>query len=173
MIIYLIGARCSGKTSSGKILSSMLGYKFIDTDLYIQKEQGRSISQIIDKQGWKFFREIESDCLNKISKMKNIVVSTGGGIIENPLNRKLMKNTGVSIWLKADAHIILERMKSDDKSALMRPSLTELEEYEEINKILIERNPVYKKMALFSVDTGSVSISHVSDKIYGFLKKGE
>ena len=59
MKIFLIGYRCTGKTTLGKILAHRLNFDFIDTDLLIEQSLGLTIRKIIEKQGWEKFRQIE------------------------------------------------------------------------------------------------------------------
>ena len=64
MNIYLTGYRCTGKTSVGKILAKTLKMEFADSDRLIVKKSRMSISEIVEKKGWKFFRRIEKNVLS-------------------------------------------------------------------------------------------------------------
>jgi len=100
MNIFLIGYRGSGKTSVGSSLSDIIRWPFVDTDFQLTKELGMNISQIVDKNGWDFFRAKESSILKKVCNHDKQIVATGGGIVlkkENIVNMK--KNVNNVLWL--------------------------------------------------------------------------
>ena len=86
MKIVLTGFMGTGKTSVGRELSKKLGHQFIDTDLLIEEREGMPISLIFKKKGEDYFREVEQTTVEEVSKMSNVVVATGGGVIKNKVN---------------------------------------------------------------------------------------
>ncbi len=170
MNIYLIGYRGSGKSTLGKIISEKLNFEFTDTDDLIIKAERKTIPEIFEKAGESYFRKIESDALKKISGRKNLVVSTGGGIILNEKNRALMRKTGFCVYLKADTDILFRRIEGDGN----RPPLTKLPPREEVDHILSLRIPLYTELAELSLDTGEFSAGECAEKIIQALKtRGE
>ena len=121
--IVLIGFMGAGKTEVGRILAINLGFNFLDIDALIEKYEEMSITEIFKKKGEKYFRNLETKILNSIretikgvelsGKDKPSVISTGGGMPAFNGNMKLLKNIGTVIYLKADAHTIYERIKSE------------------------------------------------------------
>ncbi|MBC8246742.1 MAG: shikimate kinase, partial [Deltaproteobacteria bacterium] len=103
MNIYLIGYRCTGKTTVGKLLAGHLEWDFIDTDDKIVEVAESSIKEIVDTRGWEAFRKMERDVIIKVSSNRSHVIATGGGVILDEENIRIMKQTGSVIWLKASA----------------------------------------------------------------------
>ena len=91
MKIFLIGPMGSGKSTIGKVLSERLEYDFYDTDKLVEKVVGKKIKEIFEQNGEQYFRLKESEELDKTRKLKNAVIATGGGIIENEKNRLFLK----------------------------------------------------------------------------------
>lgn len=80
--IYLIGLMGAGKSTCGRILAKALGYYFFDTDELIEKLTSRSIAQIFSEDGEDEFRTMETDVLKELAQYRNIVVATGGGMLQ-------------------------------------------------------------------------------------------
>jgi len=161
MNIFLIGYRCSGKTSVGSSLSDINGWPFIDIDFQLVKELGMTISKIVDKKGWEFFRKKESAVLKKVCNHDKQIVATGGGIVLNKENIVNMKKNGIIVWLKATFATVKKRMPLDSKTKDFRPSLTSKELDEEIKETLLLRKPYYEKAMDFSIDTDHLDIDGV------------
>ena len=79
---------------------------FIDTDEEIVKRIDMSIADFFAKEGEPAFRKIETEVLHELSSQNNLVISTGGGIVKNPLNVEYLKRNGRIIWLKRDAELL-------------------------------------------------------------------
>ncbi len=90
MKIFLIGYRCTGKTTLGKILAHRLNFDFIDTDQLIEQSFGLTIRGIIEKHGWEKFRQLEKNTLLNTKKNKNTIIATGGGIIIKHDNKQFI-----------------------------------------------------------------------------------
>jgi len=153
MKIFLIGYRCTGKTTIGKILAHRLNFEFIDTDCLIEQSLGLTIIEIIEKQGWGKFRQIEKKTLLNTKKNQNTIIATGGGIIIGHDNQQFIKKNGLCLWLDADIKTIMTRLNTDHKTKALRPALTDKDLFEETNEIVKERNPLYKKTAHIKIDT--------------------
>ena len=97
--IYIVGLMGSGKTSIGKLLSKTLDSEHVDIDQEIVKKTNLTISEIFKNHGENHFRELESIMLNNVSKRRNLIVSTGGGVILSSENISTMQNTGSIIHL--------------------------------------------------------------------------
>ncbi|WP_096188442.1 shikimate kinase [Evansella halocellulosilytica] len=117
--IYLIGFMGVGKTTIGKQLAEKLNKIFIDLDEYIESKEQRSIKEIFSNNGEVFFRQLESDGLQKL-KNESAIIATGGGIVENEQNVNVMKQTGVVIFLNAPFHVLLDRIKHDQSRPLTK-----------------------------------------------------
>ena len=172
MNIYLIGFRCTGKTTVGKIIADTLHMKFMDADDELVKQQGMPISDMVKEHGWTYFREKESNILEEISKKDNQVVSTGGGVILNNDNVVRMKESGTVIWLKASPETVADRMQNDEKTEKTRPALTSKGLINEIEETIETRIPLYEKAMMFAIDTDNVSIEAVAKQVIEKLDNG-
>jgi shikimate kinase len=151
--IYLIGYRCTGKSSVGRLLADRLGLHFIDTDELIVKRTGVSIAGYVAQNGWMAFRRQETAVLVETADTSGRVVATGGGIVLDPGNVALMKRTGRVVWLRAGSQTIRNRMAADGGSTVNRPSLTRQGSLAEIEAVLAEREPLYAAAADMVLDT--------------------
>ncbi|KAL7223425.1 hypothetical protein ACSBR1_024970 [Camellia fascicularis] len=108
--IYLVGMMGSGKTTIGRILSEVLGYSFFDCDTLIEHTVGgTSVAEIFKLYGESFFRDNETEVLQKLSLMHRLVVSTGGGAVIRPINWKYMQK-GISVWLDVPLEALARRI---------------------------------------------------------------
>jgi len=153
MNIVLIGYRCSGKTTVGKILAEEMGLDFVDMDALIETNAGCSIEAIVSRKGWGSFRDMERKLAEDLSHGDDLVIATGGGIVTDRKNVERLKQNGWIVWLNAKEDILMERMEEENKSGKARPSLTGTDPLKEINEVLAVRKPLYKKAASFVVDT--------------------
>jgi shikimate kinase len=165
MNLYLIGFRGTGKTSVGRQLALLTARAFIDLDERIGEQVGMTIDDFVRRHGWPSFRRQESAVLSDTALERDCVVATGGGIILDPQNVELMKNTGRLIWLRADARTIRNRIRADVHSAGMRPPLTGLGTLAEVEQVLEERNALYREAMDFSIDTERRSIGDIAGAI--------
>ena len=171
MNIVLIGYRCSGKTAVGGVLARELDMEFLDTDLLIEAEAGRSIDKIISEEGWAHFRDAEKGVIEEVSVSDNQVIAPGGGAVMDGNNVRNLKRNGFIVWLRGDAEVLKARMERDPRSAVTRPSLTGTDPLEEIHQVLDIRTPLYEQAGNIMVDTGPLSIEEVAERIIKALPK--
>ncbi len=152
MKIFLIGYRCTGKTTIGKFLAHRHNIDFFDTDLLIEQVSGLNISQIVEKFGWKKFRRLEKENLFNIKDNEDAVIATGGGIIIDPENQDFINKNGFCVWLDADLKTILHRLNNDNKTCSSRPSLTNKDLLKETQELINLRRPLYKQTADIRID---------------------
>ncbi|XP_038721427.1 shikimate kinase 1, chloroplastic-like isoform X2 [Tripterygium wilfordii] len=108
--IYLVGMMGSGKTTVGRILSQVLGYSFHDCDSLVEQAvNGTPVADIFKLHGENFFRDKETEALRKVSLMRQLVVSTGGGAVIRPINWKYM-HKGISVWLDVPLEALARRI---------------------------------------------------------------
>ena len=155
----------TGKTSVGRELSSQLNYQFIDTDVLIEEKEGTPISLIFKHKGEDYFRSLEQSTVEEVSKLNNVVIATGGGVIKNTKNVANLGKRGVLVWLKADPEIILKRVMLEGGK---RPLLDVEEPLNEINKLLMERLDLYKQ-ADTSIDTNYITPRETAHEIIEHL----
>ncbi|MFP4661876.1 MAG: shikimate kinase, partial [Halanaerobiales bacterium] len=161
MIISLIGFMGTGKSSVGEKLSDRLQYQYLDTDDEIVNRAGISIPEIFEKYGEKYFRQLEKDALERVVICnKDIVLSTGGGIVLSAYNRRILKEKTTAVLLSATAEEIYSRVKDDSN----RPLLDVVDPLQEIQSLLEKRNKYYNEFEL-KVETDSHSIDEIVDII--------
>lgn len=157
-VIILIGMMGSGKTTVGKLLAERLKYKLIDTDHIIEETQGLSISRIFDAHGESKFRELEENVIDKISKLTDVVISTGGGIILNPINTMRLKEMGTVIYLKASEEQLEANLSDtpDNRPLLKTHTLAVL---------LKVRESLYTNAAHYCIDIDGKTIEEITSEI--------
>ena len=165
--VYLVGLMGSGKTSIGKILAKRMGMNFIDLDDEIVKDQQCSISEIFDRFGEEKFRHLENRKLLSTLEIDNCVISTGGGIIMDQDNIKIMVENGSIIHLDIDLEIQLLRIKNKKNRPLLRDKDDE-------RKILVkmrkERDHIYKKIAIGSVNTSNKRRNDIVSEVVNIIE---
>jgi shikimate kinase len=167
MNIYLIGYRCTGKTTIGKILADHLHHDYLDMDQAIEQQTGSTISDLVQTHGWEYFRRIEKEILLKTREINDTVVSTGGGIVTDPENLNFLTTAGYTIWLDADIRTILSRLNSDPVTFSSRPSLTDKNLIDETEELLNLRRPLYAKAAHLKIETGL----HTPEEIIALIER--
>ena len=163
--VFLIGYRCTGKTSVGKLLASRLDRSFADTDSLLVAEKQTSIREIVERFGWEDFRRWECEIVQRVCAQHRQVVATGGGVVLDGANVARMKGSGIIVWLRSTPETIRRRMMQDTDSSAFRPALTAADSIAEIEEILLERKSYYKQAMDFSVDTDNRQIEEVCDAV--------
>jgi shikimate kinase len=170
MNIVLIGYRGTGKSVVGKIVSKRLQVKCISMDARIVEKVGMSIPDIVKNQGWTKFRDMETEVTRELAKLDNIIIDTGGGVIERPENVDALQANGHIIWLKASVSMIVSRIEGGTE----RPSLTGEKSFtEEVAEILERRTSKYRGAAQYEIDTEQLTPKQVADRIIKIWKNGE
>ncbi len=147
-LIFLTGFSGSGKSTIGPLLANSLGYEFVDLDQSIEKSAGKSITQIFAESGEEFFRALELRSLTELVKQNRLVVSLGGGVLENDQSYALIKKSGTLVYLKSPSKILARRLCNKTDRPLLRGEkgrkLSREEIEEKITTILAKREPRYK-----------------------------
>lgn len=142
--VVLIGFMGCGKSTVGIRLSYRLRRVVEDTDRRIEREQGKSISEIFAEQGEAYFRELETDLLRRMKQEPGIrIIATGGGLPMRKENRRLLHELGQVIYLQLSPETVYERLKNDTS----RPLLQGEDPLGKIQKLMSERAPVYEETA--------------------------
>ncbi|MBQ6727792.1 MAG: hypothetical protein IJQ87_02525 [Clostridia bacterium] len=137
--IVLCGMPSSGKTTIGKMVADILGKSFVDTDAEILTETGKPPAEIIETDGEKAFRDIETEIIKKVAINSGAVIATGGGAILRQDNVCALKANGVIFYIKRDLSLL---------SAKGRP----LSQNYGIAKLYEERKAWYERAADFTVE---------------------
>lgn len=163
--IFLIGPMGAGKSSVGKYLAQKLKKDFYDTDEQIEIRTGVDIGWIFDLEGEAGFRKRETEVLDELTQLKNVVVATGGGSILEEKNRAMLAKRGTVIYLGISLHFQDSRTVNDSRRPLLRvPNRKEV-----LEKLYYERNPLYESIADWHVTTDNRSIHWIADAILDWL----
>lgn len=137
--VVLVGLMGAGKSTIGRRLASALGVPFIDSDQEIVEAAGCSISDIFETYGEDIFRDLEQRILIRLMTKEPCVIATGGGAFMQASVREAVAQNAISVWLKADLDVLLERVSRRDT----RPLLKTGDKGEILGKLMEERYPVY------------------------------
>ncbi len=148
--LYLVGMMGSGKSTAGRHLAALLGYRFLDADQSIEQVAGRTIPAIFASEGEAGFRDLEAAVLNQIASWHSLVVATGGGVVTRPENWGQLRQ-GVVIWLDAPDALLLERLSADPTP---RPLLQADDPAARLAALMAERRPLYAQADLHIVQDG-------------------
>lgn len=165
--IFLVGLMGAGKTSVGKLLAKRLGKSFYDSDHVVESRTGVRIPVIFEIEGEPGFRARESAAIDELTQMKNIVLATGGGAILNESNRAALKARGTVVYLRASVDELWNRTRHDKN----RPLLQTADPKARIQELMQQRDPLYREVAHFVVETGTQSLKSLITRLEGMLVK--
>lgn len=165
--IILTGFMGSGKTSVGIRLSYSLRRTMIDTDKWIEKNQGMTVSEIFAEEGEEAFRNMETKCLRELLKTTDHqIISVGGGLPVREENRQLLSRLGRVFYLKASPETIYERLKTDTT----RPLLQVADPLAQIKRLSEAREEAYASCADVVVDVSERSFDEILEVIMNGLQ---
>ncbi|MCA9042456.1 MAG: shikimate kinase [Planctomycetaceae bacterium] len=170
MVITLIGYRGCGKTSVARLLAEHLGWEWVDADVALEAEAGKSIKEIFETEGEASFRQRERRLIQAFLQKKNLVLASGGGAILNSETRQKMKQAGPVIWLNATVDTLTARIEADALSRSQRPSLTGQSSTAEVAQVLKEREPLYREAATLIIETDILSPEEIAREIESQLE---
>jgi shikimate kinase len=137
--VVLIGLMGAGKTAVGKRLAARLELPFTDADSEIEAAAGESIRDIFAQHGEPYFRDGEARVIARLLRNGSQVLATGGGAYMNAGTRANIKANGISVWLKAELPVLLNRVRRRDH----RPLLAGKDPQTVMRDLMKERYPVY------------------------------
>ncbi|SFN33352.1 shikimate kinase [Proteiniclasticum ruminis] len=161
--IFLVGMPGCGKTTIGKELAKKMELDFLDTDEEIKRAYGRTPEQIIEEDGEKRLRVLELELLSGIMNLKNVVVSTGGGLPIFNENMSKLNTSGITVYLSCSADTLWKRLRNDRTRPLSRT-------YEEVKSMLEKREPEYLKASYHVHTDGKTQIGTQIQNLYEVLR---
>ena len=156
--IILVGMAGVGKSTVGKLLSQVLGWDFVDLDEYIIHKNGKSIQDIINKEGEDAFGEIEKQSMYEIELMHK-VVAPGGSIIYHTKLMEYLSNRAIIVYLDDSFENIEKKLKDTPQRGILGLKNKTLEQ------IYWERKPLYLKYADIMVWCSGKSYEQITDEI--------
>jgi len=170
--VFLVGMMGVGKTSVGRVLARKLGYRFVDTDVSIEKVAGRSVREIFATEGEAYFRDLEAKVLAELSSYTRCAIATGGGIVLEQMNWSYLRQ-GAIVWLDAPVDVIVRRLEGDRT----RPLLQETDLAQKLSSLLEVRRSLYAQADLhieIEVEqTPEAIASEICDRIPSIVKQQE
>jgi shikimate kinase len=142
--VVLVGMMGAGKSTIGRRLSSRLGMPFLDADAEIEAAAGMSIPDIFESRGEPDFRDGEVRVIARLLDSGPAVLATGGGALMRKETRDRIREQAVSIWLKADAEVVMRRVKRRSD----RPLLQTADPASTVERLIKEREPLYQQADL-------------------------
>jgi shikimate kinase len=167
--VFLVGMMGAGKTTLGKALAKRLGREFVDTDKLLVDRTGVPVATIFEIEGEEGFRRREAAVLAEAAACETpCVIATGGGAVLLPANRKLMRESGTVVYLRARLENLWERTRHDTT----RPLLAAPDPRARLSELLAAREPLYSEAADVTVDTGSQSAAALVARVVAALGEG-
>jgi shikimate kinase len=163
--IVLVGMMGAGKSSIGRRLAFRLAVGFVDADTEIEKAAGMTIPEIFANHGEPYFRAGEARVIARLLDSGPQVLATGGGAFMNPETRELVREKGVSIWLKATVDVLVRRIKRRGD----RPLLQNGDPAETLRRLIDERYPVYAQADL-TIESREVAHEAIVEEIVARLR---
>lgn len=137
--VVLVGLMGAGKSTVGRRLARDIGLDFVDSDQEIAEAAGCSIADIFEIYGETIFRDLEKRVILRLVSGDPAVVATGGGAFMNAEIREAVKRQSISVWLKADLDVLVERVSRRDT----RPLLQKGDKRATLERLMSERHPFY------------------------------
>lgn len=154
--VVMVGMMGAGKTAVGRALATRLGVPFLDSDAEIEAAATMSIAEIFERDGEAFFRDRETEVIDRLLENQRGILSTGGGAFLSERNRQIISQKGISVWLDADLDLLWSRVKHKNT----RPLLRTANPRETLKTLYEARVPSYRKadlavrsLAEYSIDT--------------------
>lgn len=160
--LVLIGYRGAGKSTLAKKISRKLPLQLVSTDQELVRRFDMSIPDFVRENGWEAFRKEEKTVVEEFSQKQDLLVDTGGGVVENPENVKRLRESGIVFYLEADALTLSRRIEITGG----RPSLTgTASAAEEVAEVLARRDPLYRSAAHHVVDVRETNFFKAVDEM--------
>ena len=160
-MITLIGLPGSGKSTVGRHLAKRLHVPFLDSDHVIEQRLACSIREYFDREGEDRFRDIEEAVIDELTAAPSGVLSTGGGAVLRPQNRRHLRDRGTVVYLNSSPEDIYKRLRHDTQ----RPLLQVADPLGKLRDLHAARDPLYREVAHFTVDTGRPSVATLVNMI--------
>jgi shikimate kinase len=165
--LVLIGMSGAGKSRVGRLVAERLRWRFVDTDVEIERRTGRTVPEIFAAEGEPRFRAIERDVVARVAQRSAAVIATGGGAILDPGSRELLWSGNLVVCLDASAEQIAERLA---RSRERRPLLAGPDPSAAIRGLLAERAPLYA-LAHRTIVTDGRTLGEIANEVIQALRE--
>lgn len=177
-LIFLTGFSGSGKSTIGPLLANSLGYDFLDLDREIERREGKSINAIFAEKGETYFRGLELDLIEGVTGGKELVVSLGGGVLQNDRCFPLIIASGTLVYLHSSPEVLAKRLSHKTDRPLMKDEngdrLSRKEIENKILEMLGKREHRYKAAQIIvETDTKRIgsTVEELTRKIERYVRR--
>ncbi len=160
--IFLVGPMGAGKSTIGRELAEKLHLDFYDSDQEIERRTGADIAWVFDLEGEEGFRKREEGVINDLTEKQGIVLATGGGSVISSQIRNRLSARGIVVYLETTIDKQVARTQRDRRRPLLQ---TSEEPRKVLERLALERNPLYEEIADVIVPTDDQSAKVVANKI--------
>jgi len=163
--VVLVGMMGSGKTAVGSALARLLDVPFLDSDAEIVAASNMSIAEIFERDGEPFFRLKETQVITRLLDTQQGILSTGGGAYLSEINRTVISDKGVAVWLRADLDLLWSRVRHKTT----RPMLNTADPYGTLRALGETREPFYALADLVVDARADYSIEDMAEQVRAAL----
>lgn len=160
-LIACVGLPGSGKSTVGRQLARRQGLRFVDSDQVIEQRLGCSIREFFEREGEAAFRDVEEQVLDELTQADSGVLSTGGGSVLRPENRRRLRERTTTVYLHSSADEVFKRLRHDQN----RPLLRVADPLGRLRDLYEARDPLYRETAHFVIETGRPSVASLVNMI--------
>lgn len=159
--IALVGMPGGGKSTVGRQLAKRLGRRFDDTDTLIERRIGCSIRAFFDSDGESRFRDVEESVIDEATSTEGLVLATGGGAVLRERNCTALRARCHVIYLRSSPEELFRRLRHDTT----RPLLQVADPLGRLRELFDERDPLYREVSHFIVETGRPSVASLVNMV--------
>lgn len=165
-LVLLVGMMGAGKTTVGRIVADRLGWPYVDSDEEVEAATGHTVAELFDAGGEQAFRPLESEALAKaVAGDGPVVVSVAGGAVLDPVNRDLLRRSGLVVWLRAKPVTLVGRVAGGTHRPLLAGDPAG-----SLDRLDAVRRPLYEEVADAVVDVDEIGPSEVADRVLEALR---
>ena len=166
MIVALVGMPGCGKSTVGRQLARHLGTDFVDTDTELERRLGMPVRSFFEAHGEEAFRREEEAVVEEVTRLPAGVVATGGGAVLRPANREALRARTRTVYLRATPEELFRRLRHDTR----RPLLQVADPQARLRELYRERDPLYRRVAHFVIETPRPSVAAMLSMILAQLE---
>lgn len=159
--VVLVGLMGAGKTTVGRRLAGRLGIPFRDADAEVERAAGFTIAELFARYGETEFRRGEQGVIRRLLSGPPIVLATGGGAFMDPVTRRAVRQSAVSVWLRCPLEVLVRRVNGRGH----RPLLAEGRPRDILSALIERRHPFYAEADLI-VDCNDDGVEHTTDLVH-------
>ena len=156
----------AGKTTVGRSLAQRTGLSFVDSDQELERRCAMTVSEIFAAEGEAGFRDREQQVIDELTRQDGVVLATGGGAVLREANRRALHERGTVVYLRAAPDELAHRMRNDR----VRPLLRGVDPRTRLRELYRQRDPLYREVAHFVIETGRPSPAMLSQLVLAQLE---